>query len=176
MDACDSCRAHYTPLLEGLNRIRKHDSSKARIRKKQLKNNSALRSLGQNHKGRRRWLWTHAISSHGNYVGCRKCISALTKTDEKTLTKAKKAFKQCLEKNRAYPARAVLEDDELLYRLVCSDSDVPADWDRLSVRREWLRNLIEATQDKNTVVFLPKHTFFPPNHGNVIAKKPQKST
>jgi len=172
-EACADCSEWFAPLLGELDRIRKHDPSIARVRKYQLKNRPSFRSLGQNHKARRQWLWTHALDSYGNYKGHRRCISQLTRTDVKTLTTLKATYKKCMHMNRAYPARVVLKDNELLNQLIYSGSDEPANWAVLSVRRKWLLDLIESSGDKNTLVFLPQNSLGPPIHGNVLAKLPQ---
>ena len=55
-----------------------------------------------------------------------------------------------MNNNREYPARCVFENDGLLRQMMCVGSVEPADWSILSMRREWVRQLIAANNGDKT--------------------------
>jgi len=173
--ACAACTRRYSELSGELSTARQHGPVLAGVRKSQRKNHASIRSLGQNHNGRREWLWAHALDSFGEYIGHRRCIAKLTNTSLGALTRLRAAYKRNMSEKRKFPAQKVLDSDKLLKDLLYNGTSAPPDWHKLSVRRKWLNDLIETTGDKLTLVYLPQSTIETPIHRNAFTRKPLRA-
>lgn len=172
--ACTACTKHFEPLLSELSQIRVHGPAMQRVRANQIKHKPQVRALGQKHKARRQWLWTHAFDSHGSWSGHRECISKLTGTNQRTLTNLRRLYCERRAQQRFYPACVVLNCEELLKELVYDGDHEPENWASLQTRRNWLKRRIFETGDNRTPVPLPPDSSTPPLHLNVFKKRTQK--
>ena len=129
------CSTYYAELLDDLRISRDHGSTMAQIEKNHIRNSTSVRSLGQNHKARRKRLWVHILYSHENYICHRYCISKLTQTDTRTLTRICVSFVKEASAYKLYSACDVLNDLWLLRQLLFSGVHLTSNWYLLNVKR-----------------------------------------
>ena len=112
--SCITFPNYYEPLLYELSESRMHGAAMRSIRVNQVRNRANVQSRGQNHCVRRRWLWAHTLDAHGRWIGHASCIEKLTRTNKKTLTSIRNSYISKRTQFSVYPARLVLNNDDLL--------------------------------------------------------------
>lgn len=85
----------------------------------------------------------------------------------------RKDYKTSLVENRVYPADKVLNDDNLLYELICPE-DEPVEWQDLTFRRKWFEMKIDVTGDRRTAVMLQPDSSEPPLHFNYFKNSSER--